>query len=58
MKTNININTIEKYAIIDEKGKVIEKFRLKYTAIIRLSELKKEQNYLFGLKIKLVEEKD
>jgi len=51
MKTNINVNTIEKYAIVDSNNKVIEKFRLKAAANTRLYELKKDQSYYLNLRI-------
>jgi len=51
MKTNINVNTIEKYAIVDSNNKVIEKFRLRATAVNMLYELRKDKSYYLDLRI-------
>lgn len=52
MKTNLSINYTKKYAIVDEKGNILEEFRLLLTAN---SMLKYYKDKYYPLELKIVE---
>ena len=52
MKTNLNTNTIKKYAIVDKKGKILEKFRLLLTA---KQTIPYYRNKYFPMELKIIE---
>ena len=51
-KLNLSINYEPKYAIVNEKGKILEKFRIKITAYQMLHYYK---NKYFPMELKIIE---